>query len=161
MVREKDEPEYLLSEHLVIHFLELPKLKGLEPGKKLTQWLYYLKNEGQEDEKMKILLNENENIERAHEKYIAFTKDEELLDAYEAHMKWKKDYNTGIFFAKKEGKKEGMKEGRTEGKKEGIKTKQQKIAAKMLQKGYELKIISELTGLSIDELQQGKLISNH
>ncbi len=87
MVREKDNPEYFLSNHLVIHFLELPKLKGLEAGKKLTQWLYYLKNEGKEDEKMQFLLNDNEDIKIAHEKYIAFTRDEELMDAYEAHIK--------------------------------------------------------------------------
>ena len=150
MVREKNDPEYFLSEHLVLHFLELPKFKSLEVGKKLTQWLYYLKNEGKENEKMKILLNENRNIEIAHEKYIAFTKDEELIDAYEAHIKWKKDYNTGIFNARKEGEKEGKKEG----KKEGIKANQQEIAVKMLQKGYGLKTIRELTGISIDELQQ-------
>ena len=158
MIREKDSPEYFLSEHLVIHFLELPKLKGLETGKKLTQWLYYLKNEGKEDKTMQILLKENENIARAHEKYIAFTKDEELMDAYEAHIKWKKDYNTGIFNAKEEGREEGIKKGKEEGikkgKEEGIKTNQQKIAVKMLQKGYELKTICELTGISIDELQQ-------
>ena len=68
------------------------------------------------------------------------------MDAYEAHIKWKKDYNTGIFNAKEEGIKEGIEEG--------IKTNQEKIAVKMLQKGYKLKIICELTGISIDELQQ-------
>ena len=150
MVREKDNPEYFLSEHLVIHFLELPKLKGLEAGKKLTQWLYYLNNEGKEDKIMQILLKENKNIARAHEQYIAFTKDEELMDAYEAHIKWKKDYNTGIFNAKEEGIKEGIEEGIEK----GIKTNQEKIAVKMLQKDYKLKIICELTGISIDELQQ-------
>ena len=63
---------------------------------------------------MQILLKENKNI--------AFTKDEELMDAYEAHMKWKKDYNTGIFNAKEEGRVEVIQEN------------QQKIALKMLQK---------------------------
>ena len=145
MLREKDNPEYFLSEHLVIHFLELPKLKGLEIGKKLTQWLYYLKNEGKEDKTMQILLKENKNIARAHEQYIAFTKDEELIDAYEAHIKWKKDYNTGIFNAREEGKEEG------------IKTNQQKTAIKMLQKGYDLKTICELTSIPIDELKQEQI----
>ena len=141
MVREKDEPDFFLSRHLVIHFLELPKFKDMEKGKKLSHWLYYLKTEGTEDEKMKVLLNENEHIEKAHDRYIAFTRDEELLEAYEAREKWKKDYNSGLFNAKREGKIEGKKE----------------TAVKMLQKGFELKTICELTGISMNELQQEKL----
>jgi len=148
MVREKDEAEFFLSKHLAIHFLELPKLKDLEKGKRLSHWLYFLKNEGMEDKKMKVLLNENENIEQAHKRYIAFTRDEELLDAYEAREKWKKDYNSGLFNARQEGLHEGKEEGKEEGKKE--------TAVKMLQKGFELKTIRELTGVSIDELKLEK-----
>ncbi|MEA2059762.1 MAG: Rpn family recombination-promoting nuclease/putative transposase [Thermodesulfobacteriota bacterium] len=144
MVREKDEPEFFLSRHLAIHFLELPKFKDIEKDKKLSHWLYYLKNEGTEDEKMKVLLNENEHIEKAHERYIAFTRDEELLEAYEAREKWRKDYNSGLFNARREGEKKGEK----------------KTAVRMLQKGFELKTICELTGISMDDLQQEKLALN-
>ncbi|MEA2060751.1 MAG: Rpn family recombination-promoting nuclease/putative transposase [Thermodesulfobacteriota bacterium] len=161
MVREKDEPEFFLSRHLVIHFLELPKFKDTEKGKRLSHWLYYLKNEGTEDEKMKVLLDENENIEKAHEMYIAFTRDEELIEAYEAREKWKKDYNSGLFNARKEGRQEGKKEGKRkgkkEGKREGKKEGKRETAVKMLKKGFELKTICELTGISIKELQQEKL----
>ncbi|MEA1967914.1 MAG: Rpn family recombination-promoting nuclease/putative transposase [Thermodesulfobacteriota bacterium] len=117
MVREMTDPDFFLTDHLAIHFLELPKLKSLKMEKKLENWLYYLKNEGTEDEKMKILLNENQEIKKAHEQYLAFTNDEELVDAYEAHMKWQRDFNSGISNARKEGKKEGEKEGKVEGEK--------------------------------------------
>lgn len=145
MVREKEDPEFFLSRHLVIHFLELPKFKDMEKDKRLCHWLHYLKNEGTEDKTMKVLLNENENIAKAHERYIAFTRDEELVEAYEAREKWKKDYNSGIFNARQEGRQEGQEEGKRE------------TAVKMLQKGFELATICEITGISMNELQKEKL----
>lgn len=91
---------------------------------------------------MKILLDENSAIENAHKKYLAFTKDEELVDAYEAHMKWKRDYKTGIAFARKEGEKKGRD------------ASQLSIAKTMIKKGLECDLISEITGISIDELKK-------
>lgn len=122
MLREFDNPELFLTDHMVIHYLELPELKDYNHGKQLEKWMYYLKNEGKTegDETMKILLKENPQINQAHEKYISFTKDEELIDAYEAHMKWKRDYNSGIESARQEGRKEGRQEGRQEGVEQAV-----------------------------------------
>ena len=41
-------------------------------------------NDVREDETMKTLLEENPRLAEAHEKYAAFTRDDELRDAYEA-----------------------------------------------------------------------------
>ena len=46
----------------------------------------------------------------------------------------------------------GREEGKEEGRDEGIKNKQIEVATKMLQKGFELKTICELTGIFLDEL---------
>jgi len=87
---------------------------------------------------METLIKENEIIKKAHEKYIAFTRDESLVDAYEAHMKWKRDYNSGIALAREEGQKES----------------QIKIAQKMMKNGFNVKMIADMTGISEDEIQQ-------
>ena len=49
-----------------------------------------------------------------------------------------------------EGRAQGLAEGRAEGLAEGSKD----IAAKMIKKGYDLKEISELTGLALDEIEK-------
>ena len=51
---------------------------------------------------------------------------------------------------KKEGIKEGKKEGIKEGKKEGIKEN----AKIMLKKGLDINLISEITGLTIEEINK-------
>ena len=51
----------------------------------------YLKLEGTEDEKMKILLNDKENA-TAHEKYKNFNQDDQLRLAYESRQRWIRDY---------------------------------------------------------------------
>ena len=48
------------------------------------------------------------------------------------------------------------KEGREEGRAEGERAKQREIAEKMLLKGMEPVLISEITGLSEDEVRELK-----
>ncbi len=52
-----------------------------------------------------------------------------------------------------EGRKEGRKEGREEGIKEGEKQGNLKTAKKMLDKGFSIEDISDITGLTIDEIK--------
>ena len=54
---------------------------------------------------------------------------------------------------KNEGKIEGKIEGRVEGKEEGREETLQQIALKSLQLGFSADVISEITGLSISEIQ--------
>ena len=62
----------------------------------------------------------------------------------------------------KEGKEEGLKEGRKEGKEEGIKEGREEgakrnscdIAKRMLEKGIDVETISELTGLTEEEISE-------
>ena len=53
-----------------------------------------------------------------------------------------------------EGRTQGMQEGRTQGMQEGELNKARKIALVMLQKGLEVSLISEATGLSVAEIEQ-------
>ena len=58
--------------------------------------------------------------------------------------------------AKKEGRKEGRQEGRKEGMELGIQTKAKVIAKNMLAKGYAIKDIEEITGLSQEAIEKIK-----
>ncbi|PIE71810.1 MAG: hypothetical protein CSA22_00970 [Deltaproteobacteria bacterium] len=152
MLRDLKDPELFLTDHLAIHYLELPKLSHYHTDNELEKWLYYLKHEGkpEEDEQMRILLKENPNLKKAHEKYVSFTLDSELVDAYEAHMKWKRDYATGVDEARTKGREEGRQEGRQEGSRQS----KMEIAKKMLDKGAEIDFISECTGIDPNALKK-------
>ena len=54
----------------------------------------------------------------------------------------------------KEGLEKGMKEGIKEGMKEGQQLASHQVATTMKQKGYDLKEISECTGLSPEEIEK-------
>ena len=53
-----------------------------------------------------------------------------------------------------EGRAQGLAEGRAEGRAQGLAEGSKDIAAKMIKKGYDLKEISELTGLELDEIEK-------
>ncbi len=67
-----------------------------------------LQEDGTMDETMRILLEENPILHKAHEKYLAFTMDPELVDAYESRMKWKRDQEYFVDDAMKKGMAKGM-----------------------------------------------------
>ena len=53
-----------------------------------------------------------------------------------------------------EGLAQGHAEGRVQGFAQGLAESSKDIAAKMIKKGYDLKEISELTGLALDEIEK-------
>jgi len=62
VITEGNKREYTLTDHLVIHFLEIPKIKGQGISSKITNWLLYLKSEGQDKDMLKILLESDEDL---------------------------------------------------------------------------------------------------
>ena len=57
---------------------------------------------------------------------------------------------------REEGREEGRKEGKEEGREEGAKQKSFDIAQRMLEKGIDIETISELTGLTAEEVSRLK-----
>jgi predicted transposase/invertase (TIGR01784 family) len=54
---------------------------------------------------------------------------------------------------REEGRKEGREEGRKEGREEGEKKGRKETAINMLEKGFNIDMIVELTGLEPDEIE--------
>ena len=63
---------------------------------------------------------------------------------------------TGREEGREEGLKEGHKKGHAEGRAEGAKQKSFDIAQRMLEKGIDIETISELTGLTAEEVSRLK-----
>src|SRR5699024_4741450 len=55
------------------------------------------------------------------------------------------------------GKRIGREEGRVEGREEGAEQRNMEIACDMLQKGYSMEVISDITKLSIERIEQLKI----
>ena len=64
--------------------------------------------------------------------------------------------NSAIKEGKAEGKAIGLAEGRAEGRLEGKTEEKQEIAKKMKSKGFDINEISEITGLSVEEIENIK-----
>ena len=99
-------------------------------------------------------------LEKVVDKIVTLSKEEELKGIYikEDQDQWIRDRykQEGLMLGREEGKKLGIEEGIKEGIKERIKegsyNKQKEIAKKMLEKGMDVSLVSELTGLSTHEL---------
>ena len=63
---------------------------------------------------------------------------------------------TGREEGREEGLKEGHKKGHAEGRAEGARQKSFDIAKRMLEKGIDIETISELTGLTAEEVSRLK-----
>lgn len=148
------EEKLLLTDMLEIHFMELPKLlikwrkKEVDPREdQLVRWLLLL--EASEDEEItqvleEIAMQEDQVLKKAIDEWERVSQDPEVLLAYEARRKALLDEKSALRRAENLGEKRGREEGR----KETIKT----MALGMIQKGIDNKTISDLTGLSQEEI---------
>ena len=87
---------------------------------------------------------------------VNMTKEQKL--GYDVSWKRYNDYHNTIDYAKKSGLEKGIEIGRQQGRKEGIKRgeweKQIAIAKNMLEKDLNISFVSEVTGLSIEQVKE-------
>ena len=84
-------------------------------------------------------------MEQAVKFMRSFVNDEEVLDIYDK-------INDVKYYAKEEGHAEGLAEGHVK----GIAENKKETAKKMLEKGISIQDISEITGLSLSEINSFK-----
>ena len=161
MITKTDDPDILLSDHLRIHFIELPKIivdPSVMPSDRLMRWMYYFKEEGiLEDDEMKIIIKDDPIFEQAHDTFKRFTADEELRHRYLAREMWQRDqaqHRANVMEeGREEGRKEGIQIGEERGEARGEKKSALKIAASLKQNNVPAEIICKTTGLSAEEVE--------
>jgi len=124
----------------------------------IDEWIYFFKNEIIKDEFTARGLKE------AKEKLDIMKLSEEERREYEAYLEslhyqasmYESSYKVGEMRGKKEGKKEGIEEGKKEGievgKEVGAKNKAMEMAKKLKEKGIDIAVIAETSGLPIVEI---------
>lgn len=140
LLKEKNNNK-ILTDHIQLHYVEIPKFdKNGDIKNKLKNWILFLKSNKEED--MSKLLKEDTIFEKAIDKYNYFTNNKDLLNEYdrrEAYLVYQASLMRGA-------REDGFEEGRNEEKKSMVKS--------MKKSGLDIKFISEITGLSVDEIEK-------
>lgn len=147
--------EKVLSDKLNYVFSQLPVVKTItNESTFLEKWAWSVRNMVDMSDKP-LELNESyfsSLYEHSNRRNIR----EDILSKYdtmvrdEIQIKAEKEYLFQHAIA--EGMAKGMAEGRAEGRAEGEESKQREIAARLKAAGTEIGFISEITGMSLDEV---------
>ena len=144
--------EYEVLKGIKWYFIELPKFRKQNPNmnEKLNQWLVFLDDYNKEA--VKLAEEKNDTLKKARIEMNYLTGDAEVRRLAELREKWEMDRISEIGYAKREGIKQGEKIGEKKGKKRGKLEEKIEIAKKMLEKGFNIDTIIEITGLTEEEI---------
>ena len=173
--KEKKEDEYLSNiqlknqycevfyDKLTFLFIEMPRFTKTEKELKthFDKWLYFLKHL-EDFTEIPEILNEQIFIEGFHKAELAsYNESERYL--YEESLKVYRDMfsimKTAAHDSYVEGTLKGIIEGKREGKKEGKMEAKLEVVKNGIEQGLSSEIISQLTGISIEEIDKMKSLS--
>lgn len=166
----KRDPNVVLTRRLQFHFLEaseqkMAKVSLVKPSLRAWMFFFYFAHTKTEAE-MVSLLQGFPVVLWAYREYRRFNLDRRMLALDEAHQRFLHDFATGVEAAKKEGlelgkaeglelgRAEGLELGREEGMEKGRLETLRTMVQRMVQEKYSLEMISCLTNLSVDGIQQ-------
>ena len=147
------ETHHVFYDKLTFIYLEMPKFnkKVEELETRFEKWLYVIRN-----------LNKLDRVpdklrERIFEKLFEAAEISKFTIAqaqsYEDSLKHYRDLKNSLDTAREEGKEMGIVEGEERGKREGLKEGKLEVASKLLKRGLPIQDISELTGLTENEIK--------
>ena len=159
-LRSEQSPDLVCGQGIKLIVVELDKfLHSIDKIVDLQEaWCYILKRCHKMDEReFEILAKKGETMTKAVKSLWNLSEDDLARERLEAIEKQERDQRFYRNYALKQGFKEGMQKGIEEGREEGREKKQKEIALNLLQKGIDIAIIIESTGLSEEEIQALKV----
>ncbi len=146
----EDTRNTLYSDKIEFHVIELPKLPEelKEENSDLLLWSKFL--DAEREEEFKMLVEKNVYVGKAYSMLQNISMDKEKQLEYTARQKEILDYNQLM----KEFSDAGRKEGEEIGKKIGERDNQYKTARKSIKAGLPVGLISEITGLTTEEIEK-------
>ena len=145
---EKRKPNVLVFKNIEIHILEIPKLikYNKETEERLGNWIEFLIKP--ESERVKMGAKKDKNLKEAVEKLEVISGDEKMRRIAELRLKYILDRNTDI----KTGIEQGIKQERMHSEQKIL-----EIVKKLLKLKMPIEQISQITGLSKDEIEKFNL----
>lgn len=147
----RDYNREVLTEDLEMHFIQIPKCEKTDVKTKLDEWVQFIGNISEEG--VKKAMEKNKEIKKANEELEYLSGDEEARRIAELREKAIRDEVTNLEGAREEGEKIGLEKGEKVGIERGHKEKQFEIAKKMKEKDIDINEISEITGLTKEEME--------
>ncbi|KYH29719.1 PD-(D/E)XK nuclease family transposase [Clostridium tepidiprofundi DSM 19306] len=115
---EDESKDYMLTDLVEIHFIEIPKFNELKVKNlkedRLQRWLTFF-NKDISEEKLKELIEMDKDIKRVEERLEYLSSDAKTIEIYKAREKSLHERANMISSAREEGIKEGMEKGIKEG----------------------------------------------
>ena len=139
---------HLIEVQRFIDILENSTIEELKKNKLLTWMKFFTSNNLELIEKE--LKEANPIMTKAIEEYKRFTSDDKLMRAYAA----RDAFLVGQKMMLSRERKEGIEKGIEKGKLEGIKERNYTIAKNLKKSGLDIKFISEITGLTLEEIEK-------
>ncbi|MFZ5989541.1 MAG: Rpn family recombination-promoting nuclease/putative transposase [Bacillota bacterium] len=142
---EDEEDNYLLTDLIEIHFIEMPKFRAFKEkdlkGNSLHRWLKFFDKMLSEEE-LKELIEMDSAIKRAEKKLEYLSSDEQTLALYKAREDSLHERANMISPAKEGGREQGREEGKLI------------VAKKMLLSELDIEPVSKFTEISIEQLKK-------
>ena len=144
-----------------MHILEVPRFKNILSNsniedmkkKRILSWIeFFTAKELDNNEKSK-LKEVNKIMKKVIDRYERFTSSEDEMQVYNARDAFLYGQTVMLKKEREEGIKEGIKKGMEEGVEKGKKSEKIAIAKNLKNSGIDINIISENTGLSIEEIK--------
>ena len=144
-IRETEE-NFVLTDLLEIHFLEMKKLKDYNEKDPLSQWINFIKADSKEV--LEKMAKVNPKIDKAVTVLETMCQDKKARAEYLSREMALHDEVTRLEEALEEGRKEGIKEGIEE----GIAKKSMEIALEMLKDKEPIEKIMRYSSLSKEDI---------
>jgi predicted transposase/invertase (TIGR01784 family) len=152
---EDEEKQYMLTDLIEIHFVELPKFKRLAQkdfkGNPLHRWLKFLDQTTSEEE-LKELSEMDQAIRNAEAKLEYLSSDAETIALYRAREATLHERANMINSAKEEGREEGREKGKIEGLKEGKIKGKLEMAKNFLLMGMDIETVAKAAELPVEKI---------
>ena len=138
---------FCVSKNFNILYIFLDKLKDGILNKNLENWLKFIDNQN-------VTEVRDDEIVKANGKMNIFRGDKVMKAIYEAKLKARFDKIEYINEAHDKGLQQGREEGIEMGREEGKIERKIEMAKNMFKEGLDVKLISKLSGLTVDEINK-------
>ncbi|RDD34704.1 Transposase [Wolbachia endosymbiont of Cylisticus convexus] len=160
-IRDEDTNEHDLKDFYFI-FIELPKFpktKEDQLSSIVEKWVYFFRYADEtSEEELERIIGSDLIIKRAYEELNRFNWSEKEFIAYEQEIKRIRDEQAVLAQklddAKHEGRQEGRQEGIQIGHQKGKIEGKIEVAKNLLKAGISIDVVSQTTGLPVDEIQK-------
>ena len=144
------------TDKIEFHVIELPKLpvELKENNDAILLWAKFINAE--KEEEFDMIAAKNPYIQSAYEHLQLISQDEEKRLEYEAREKAIRDYNQGMYEAKRDGRNEGIEIGREQGIQMGKEQSLCEVAKALLRMGQSIEFVVQATGMTIEQVRKIK-----